>query len=583
MTYASACDPPSHGCAAMPSLTAKVIHGKTYYYLRECQRVNGRPKIVKTVYLGTPQRILAAIEGASSAPQHESVDIAAFGDVLALYDLAEQIGLVGLIDRHTPPQRDRGLSTGQYLLLAAINRAIHPTSKARLADWYRQTSLTRLVTATARQLSSQAFWNHMDLVGEEHIAAVERELSRALVEKFGLSLRMLTYDGTNFFTYINTKTTARLPQRGHNKQKRNDLRQVSLGMLVSTDFHVPLFHKVYEGNVHDATIFQTVSEELRQRYVELARGCEHITLVFDKGNNSQEGFETLDGSPFHFVGSLVPSQHSDLLQVPLRKFAPLEGERLKECLAWRTRRAVFGRERAIVVTYNENLLEGQLQGITRNLEKTRRKLREIQSRLRGRRQGRIRGGKSPTAASVKKQAQEALSAQFMKQLFRYEVAEGEPPSLVFQTDSAALSRLVKTQLGKTILFTDNDDWTSEEIVLAYRSQHHIEDAFRQMKHPHFLGWMPMFHWTDSKIRVHAFYCVLALMLSSLLARTLHQKGIDLSIPRMFELLGGIRETLVIYPRQPGQHKHPTRTSLSALSAEQEKLLDALDLRQYLPR
>ena len=155
--------------------------------------------------------------------------------------------------------------------------------------------------------------------------------------------------------------------------------------------------------------------------------------------------------------------------------------------------------------------------------------------------------------------------------------------LTFQTDSAALSRLVKTQLGKTILFTDNDDWTREEIVLAYRSQHHIEDAFRQMKHPHFLGWMPMFHWTDSKIRVHAFYCVLALMLSSLLARTLHQKGIDLSIPRIFELLGGVRETLVIYPRKPGQHKHPTRTSLSTLSEEQEKLLDALDLRHYLPR
>jgi hypothetical protein len=36
-----------------------------------------------------------------------------------------------------------------------------------------------------------------------------------------------------------------------------------------------------------------------------------------------------------------------------------------------------------------------------------------------------------------------------------------------------------------------------------------------MKNPHFLGWSPMFHWTDSKIRVHAFYCVSALTLTSL--------------------------------------------------------------------
>ena len=34
----------------MASLTAKKIRGHTYYYLRECAWVNGRPKIVKQVY-----------------------------------------------------------------------------------------------------------------------------------------------------------------------------------------------------------------------------------------------------------------------------------------------------------------------------------------------------------------------------------------------------------------------------------------------------------------------------------------------------------------------------------------------------
>lgn len=567
----------------MPSLTPKLIYGKTYYYVRECRRVDGKPKIVRTTYLGTLQNILAAVQQAKQPPPHQSVDIAAFGDVVALYQLAEQIELVPLIDRHVSKRRRQGLSPGQYLLLAAINRAVHPTSKAKLADWYRQTALPRLLPATARQLSSQAFWNHMDFFQPSHIEAIERELSGRLVEQFGLSLRTLTYDGTNFFTYINTKNPARLPQRGHNKQKRNDLRQVNLGMMVSTDFHVPLFHKVYEGNVHDATIFKTVSEELRQRYVELARDCPHITLVFDKGNNSEDALGTLEDSDFHFVGSLVGRQHSDLWEVPLQKFQPLAGERLQSCRVYRTRRVVFGHERTVVVTYNENLLEGQLQGITRNLQKARRKLREIQTRLRRRREGKVKGGKKPTVPSVKKQVQAALCGQFVKQLIRYEVTGGKVPSLAYQTDAAALSRLIRTQLGKTILFTDNDDWTNEQIVLAYRSQHHVEDAFRQMKHPHFLGWTPMFHWTDSKIRVHALYCVLALTLSSLLQRVLHQKGIDLSIPRMFELLGGIRETLVIYPRKRGQKKHPTKASLSTLSDEQQNMLDALELKRYLTR
>jgi len=75
--------------------------------------------------------------------------------------------------------------------------------------------------------------------------------------------------------------------------------------------------------------------------------------------------------------------------------------------------------------------------------------------------------------------------------------------------------------------------------------------------------------------------VLALTLTSLLQRTLHQKGIDLSMPRMYDLLSGIRETLVIYPRQPGQKRHRTSASHSTLSDQQQQLFDALDLKRYL--
>jgi hypothetical protein len=120
----------------MASLTAKVIHGHTYYYARECQRINGRPKIVRTLYLGSADDLIAAAvrRKQGQLPQPHAVDIAAFGDVVALYDLAQQIGLVALLDRHLP-KRTQGLSVGQYLLLAASNRAVHPTSKLRFADW----------------------------------------------------------------------------------------------------------------------------------------------------------------------------------------------------------------------------------------------------------------------------------------------------------------------------------------------------------------------------------------------------------------------------------------------------------------
>lgn len=566
----------------MASLTPKTIKGRTYYYARQCQRVNGKPKIVKTTYLGSLEHILQALTQAQIPLPPKSARLASFGDVAALFHQAQALGLSDLIDTQVP-KRDQGLSVGQYLLLAAINRAAAPTSKAQLAAWYQRTILPRLLPTTAEQLSSQAFWNHMDRVEEKDIQAIETALSQRLIKQLGLNLRTLVYDGTNFFSYINTRNPAQLPARGHNKQHRGDLRQVSLGLLVSTDFHIPLFHQVYAGNLSDPTAFQTVTEELARLYRQLAQACEHITLIFDKGNNSQPSFTNLDSSGFHFIGSLVPSQHPDLLAIPLSDLKPLAHPRLEGCSAYRTEKVVFGQKRTILVTYNEHLLQGQMQGIMASLAKARGRLDELQTKLRRRQEGRLKQGRAPTVESVQGQIEQILSGQFLKKLIHCEVGAGRVPTLTYRTDTAALARLTRTQLGKTILFTDNADWNDCEIVLGYRAQHHIESAFRDMKNPHFLSWSPMFHWTDSKIRVHAFSCVLALTLTSLLQRALHQKGIDLSLTRMMELLGNMQEVLLIYPLQPGQ-KHPrTGTCLSERDAEQEKIFAALELGQYQRR
>jgi hypothetical protein len=85
--------------------------------------------------------------------------VAAFADSAALFDVAQRLDLVQLLDSVLPPKRHQGISVGKYLLLAAINRAVSPTSKLQFADWYRQTVLTRLLPVDLAALSSQNFWH----------------------------------------------------------------------------------------------------------------------------------------------------------------------------------------------------------------------------------------------------------------------------------------------------------------------------------------------------------------------------------------------------------------------------------------
>jgi hypothetical protein len=142
-------------------------------------------------------------------------------------------------------------------------------------------------------------------------------------------------------------------------------------------------------------------------------------VVFDKGNNSKEGFESFTATPFHFVGSLVPSQHPDLLAIPHRKFRTLTSERLEGVEVYRTQKKVFGTI-PCAGHLQPHLLEGQRQGLLVNLRKARPFARTA-TLLQRRREGKIKRGKALALEAVKRQVRSLCSAQFLAQILKVEV------------------------------------------------------------------------------------------------------------------------------------------------------------------
>lgn len=569
----------------MASITKKMIRGKPYYYARECKRVDGKPKIVWQQYLGRPEDIINAVtQGplpAKAIPRPKEAIIVEFGALAALYDLAKRLTLTEHIDRHVPKQ-GRGPTVGQYLLVAILNRCVAPRSKSGIAKWFQGTLLRRIMNLDSGQLSSQRFWENMDRVTHQAIESIERDITIQMVRDFDIDLKRVLFDGTNFFTFIDTfNERSTLAQRGKSKEGRGSLRIVGLALLVSADFHVPLFHRTYPGNQVDAPTFSSLTEELVSRYRAITDGAEHVTIIFDKGNNSEDNLQVIEESPYHFIGSLVPTQHPDLLAIPAREFRPLDEEGLPGVRVYRCQRKVFKAQRTVLVTYNENLFIAQSRTLLREIAKRQTFFRQLQHQLRRHREGKIGRGSPPTMEGVSKKVRGWLKARHMKELFQVQISQGEGlPNLTYRFDNRAWEHLQKTLLGKTILFTDNDHWSDVEIVRGYRSQHHVETAFRRMKDCHHIALRPQYHWTDQKIEVHVFCCILALMLCSLLRRELHRKGIDRSIPDLLDELATIREVGILYPPQEGKEEPTIQITLSQMSDEQRMLYEALNLERY---
>src|SRR2546430_283115 len=81
-------------------------------------------------------------------------------------------------------------------------------------------------------------------------------------------------------------------------------------------------------------------------------------------------------------------------------------------------------------------------------------------------------------------------------------------------------------------------------------------------------------------KVHAFYCVLALLLLNLLRRKLAQAGIPLSIAKMMDALTDIREVTLLYPGASASQKPFARTVLADMDPTQRELVKILGLERY---
>ena len=562
----------------MPSITAKKIKGHTYYYARQSQRINGKPKIVWQKYLGRAEDIIAARD---AQPIPKEVLIHEFGASAALVDVARQLNLVDIIDHHVP-KRTQSVSVGTYLLIAAVNRCIAPCSKNATAQWFATTILPRVLGVESTQLTSQRFWDNMDRIGPDALRSIERDLICHMMQHFNIDVSQLLFDATNFFTFIDTfneRTT--LAQRGHSKEGRKAQRIVGLALLAAADHHVPILHHTYPGNQPDSPTFRSLIDDLVARFHELdtGRGSD-VTLVFDKGNNCEDNIAAIHDSPYSVIGSLVPAQHPDLLEVPARRFKALT--EIRGVSTWRTTKQVYGIEYTVVVAKNEHLEQAQTATLLRGIARCRQKLKTIQWQLRRWHKGIVNKGRRPTVAGTQRKVDECLKAQHMKKLFEVSVELGDKymPKLSYRFSRSAWRHLQRTLLGKNIIFTDRTEWSDAQIVHGYRAQHHVERAFRDMKDVRHIAIRPQYHWTDQKIKVHVFICVMALMLQTLLYRHLVSHGQTVSPCQMLDELAAIREVGVVYPSRRKQAAPKIQMTLSSMSDIQKEWYELLKLERY---
>ena len=567
----------------MSSLYPKKINGKTYWYLREMARVDGKPKMVSERYLGSAADVAAAVAGGDEAMTPERTRHLGFGDVAAVWEVMTRLDVIGIVDAVTGGKvAGAGASTGTYLALAALNRVVAPCSKLGFADWWKTTAADRFTKIGASVLDHRRFWDAMHAVSLVELAEIERRVTAAMIERFDLDTSALALDMTNFATYIDTgNAKAPIAQRGKAKQKRSDLRLVGLGLVITRDGGIPVVSHAYAGNRPDVTQFTTMIKKLTGGYQELLAAGPHtgageMTVVFDAGQNSTANFAYLAASGLGYVGSVPPSDHPDLLALPASARRPVDADRFPGLTALSARRTIYGIERRVVLTHSATLHERQDRGFDQTLSKAGARLDELAATLA---RGKTRRPREQIEAEITNICRDTWARRVI--LWELTGDTATEHRLSWRIDTRARAKLTTEVFGKRILITDREDWTVAEVVAGYRSQSDAEFGFRQLKDPHVVSFSPMHHWTDHNIRVHVYTCVLALQIAHLIRRHADQHGLHLSVRELLDTLADIQETVLIYPSTGGRPK--ARRMLTETSPDQATLIDTFNLQRWAPR
>jgi transposase len=497
----------------MASLQAYQSHGIRYYRVVESFRRNGKPAVRVLAHLGRVDDILRSHQQGAAAPV--AVASVSAGAVVALHRLAREFDVSGRMDRALAQagaaQSRDGLTVGESLLAAMISRACAPRSKRAFADWAKSTFLPELMGFSAARLTSQHFWDQMDAVPLEKLVEVEQELVREVIRVEGLEIEALAYDTTNFYTHIaSTNPRPKLPQRGHNKQGRHDLRQLGLALVVDQGSQLPLAHALYEGARSDMRSFAEFLKPVRQRLHELVGEPGQLTLVFDAGASSRRNLEDIE----HYVTAVRPSNQRALLAEAAQQLSPVSLSSGAIVRAWRARRTIAGKQREVVVVFSPQLYEGQLRGLQQVIDRAHRECVEMQSHPPG------------SVEAAKRKLEKIRGRQYLRSLLGYQIEPGEAgaPRIRIWSDWQYHQHLAQRYFGLRLLITDRAEWSTARILEAYRGQSKAEAAFRDLKDPRMLSTRPQFHWTDQKLHVHAFMCVTAYLLVTLLHRRAQRRA-----------------------------------------------------------
>ena len=497
------------------SFIRRIKNGK-HTYLAEVENkwVNGKVVQKHICYVGKElngERILSG-----SIANTEVTGVKIWAPLIVLDKLAKQVNLSEFLGDY-----------GNYLLSMVYAHCLDPKSINKMEDWFARTDLHNILRIGG--ISEKKLYASLDSIDERNLSLIQKKIFRSVTEVYKLQPKGYFFDVTNVYFY---GTECPIAKKGHNKEGSYNP-QVQIGLAVTKQEGIPIFHKTFEGNIFDARTLQDFLVEFHDLNVE------DVTLVWDRGVTSAENIINAKMAGFEVICGLAIKQDVqkivDKILTKKEEFMQLKNRvRLKNTILYCTQqKCSYGRVRGeLVLCFNE-------EKARINKEKRIDQINKAQDLLLQRKS---------ISEGIKRFFKEDFSIDERAIL---EAQQYDGCSVIFSTKKLAI----------------------EEIVKPYFEKDKVEKAFRSMKSV--LGLKPIKHWLEERVKSHIFICYLSYLLISLLETKI--KKINITAISALDKLSTAYKV--------GLRNKKTKNDFEkivTLSKEQEKIMKAVDRNIFKP-
>lgn len=459
-------------------------------------------------YIGKEANGKQILSSSISNVEIESVRV--YGPLMVLNHIAQGINLPKVLGEF-----------GEEILSMVYAHCVEPKSINRMQRWFEKTDLNFILDL--HKVTESSLLDALDSINKYGPEQIQKEIFDEVRKKYDIDTTGVLYDVTNTYFYGN-----RCPwgKKGKSKEKRNDKPLVQIGLGVTRKDGIPLFHKTFDGNIHDSRTLQAVLPLFKEYNIKEG------FFVYDRGIPSKEnlldvknlGWQTICGLPIR--EDLKPLVRKIIKQkslVNLKNRIPL------------SKTAMY----AVSVSHQIGGVKGKLLVCFNNKMKTaiqESRYDEIQS--------------AQLRLQKKKNIKTGLKKYFDK--------DGNPMQ----------SEITKAEQfdGYSCIFSTKHI-PNEEIVRIYFEKDLVEKAFQNLKGV--VALKPIRHWLYDRVEGHIFICYLAYLLLSLLKYKL--KKIKMN---PIEALRELETLYKVYMKDTVKGFEVTK--LVKLTKKQEDILRAVD-------